>query len=308
MAKSARGSATPFVNYLFAARASSELGDTKSVNAFLQKAEKSGDEASIAIGLTQAELQIQNGQYEQALATLLRVRQATGNHPLAARLLAKVYIALGDWQSLLKLLPSLGEDAVDREQVVQMESKACAELIAQAARDGDLQALNSAWKQLPNHARRRPATIAVYIQALLRGGFSAEAESVVRSQLQRDFSSEMAELYGMTQDEKPEKQYAFAERLLKSHQNDPSLLLTMGRLSVRSGRNDEATNYFEQSLEQKQSAAAYAELANLAMQQGDFKSSSRLYASAARLRGGVLTPVLDHQDDKNPAKEDKVSK
>ncbi len=295
LAKSARGSSTPFVNYLFAARASSQLGDTRSVDAFLQRAEESGDEARVAIGLTQAELQIQNGQFEKALATLLRVRQVSHGHPVAAKLLAKVYIALGDWESLLKLLPNIGQDAVSEVELLRMEEQACTELIVQAAKNDSFDALNAAWKQLPARARKRNVITAVYVQALLRGGFSTEAASVVRNQLQRDFSSEMAELYGMTEDESPEKQYAFAERLLKSYGSDASLLLTMGRLALRSNKIDVAVDYFEKSLAQKQSAAAFAELAVVAVKQGDFKKSSQLYANAARLRGGSSMAVIEQQ-------------
>lgn len=292
LAKSARGSSTPFVNYLFAARASSELGDTRAVDGFLQRAEESSDEAGVAIGLTQAELQIQNHQYEKALATLLRVRQVSSNHPVAAKLLAQVYIALGDWVNLLKLLPSLDHDVISEDEARSMEGKACAALIAQAEKQEDLASLTGAWKQLPGQARKRPAIIAVYVQSLLRSGYSKEAESIVRNQLQRDFSSEMAELYGMTEDERPERQYAFAEKLAKSYESDSSLLLTLGRLAQRLNKPDKALVYFEKSLEQKPTAAVFAELAGLAVKQGDFKRSSQLYANAARLRGGIVIPSL----------------
>jgi len=295
LAKSARGSSTPFVNYLFAARASSELGDTRAVDGFLQKAEQSGDDAGVAIGLTQAELQIQSHQYEKALATLLRVRQKSHNHPVAAKLLASVYISLGDWNNLLKLLPSLGEDVIHKDEALKMESTACAALIGQAEKQQDFEALTTAWKQLPGQARKRPIIIAAYVQSLLRSGHSTEAEAIVRNQLQRDFSSEMAELYGMTEDEKPERQYAFAEKLAKSYESDASLLLTLGRLAQRMNETDKALGFFEKSLEKKPSAAAFAELASLAVKQGDFKRSSGLYANAARLRGGSNISALVHE-------------
>ncbi|MBR9805558.1 heme biosynthesis protein HemY, partial [bacterium] len=71
LAKAARHSSTPLINYLFAARASSALGDSKAVAKYLKSAEETTDGAEVAIGLTQAELQYNSGQYEQALATLL---------------------------------------------------------------------------------------------------------------------------------------------------------------------------------------------------------------------------------------------
>ena len=55
LAKSADNSSTPLINYLFAARASSAVGDAKAVDDFLKKAELSTQGADVAISLTQAE-------------------------------------------------------------------------------------------------------------------------------------------------------------------------------------------------------------------------------------------------------------
>lgn len=284
--RSAAGSSTPFVNYLFAARASSELGDVKAVNLLLQKAEQVSEDADVAIGLTQAELQLANRQYEQALATLLRVRRQSHNHPVGSQLLSQVYVELGDWQNLLKLLPSVDEEAISSAEKIRLENLCCQQLLSKAESDGRLAELQAEWKRLPAQARKRQEVITNFVLALLRNGHAVEAEGIVRHQLQRSFSSEMAELYGMTQDEKPARQFAFAEKLLKSYEADSALLLTMGRLSLRMDDQDSAKKFFERSIEQNHSAAAFAELANLYATTGDYKNSASLFAKAAMLRGG----------------------
>ncbi len=290
--RSAAGSSTPFVNYLFAARASSELGDVKAVDGYLKLAEQAGPEAHIAIGLTQAELQCQNGQYEKALATLLRVRRASQSHPVGGKLLTEVYVQLGDWHNLLKLLPTLGGDIFSQDQLAGLENQACEALIQKVEREGDLGQLQAEWKRIPASAKKRESVIAIYVRALLRNGHASEAELVVRQQLQRHFSSEMAELYGMTIDEKPGRQYSFAQKLLKSYETDSALLLTMGRLSLRLDDTESARSFFEKSLAQKHSAAAFAELASLYSLAGEFQKSSLLYAKAAMLRGSSLSAPL----------------
>jgi len=282
--RSAKGSETPFVNYLFAARASSALGDTKKVDYFLKQAEDSSVEARVAIGLTQAELQIQSAQYEKALATLLRVRQDSHNHPVAATLLADVYQSLGDWDSLLRLLSGSPAGVFDETEAANLEFKACLALISQSARQGDLEKTLSVWKRLPARSRQRTETIVHYVQSLLAGGHAKEAESVVRNQLQRSFSSEMAELYGLAIGDKPARQFGFAEKQLKSHPSDASLLLTLGRLAQCLDRDDDAFNYFTRSVEYKPSAAAYNELASLSADKGDYQQSAELYAKSVSLR------------------------
>ena len=71
LSRAASGASTPLINYLFAARASAALSDERSAADFLKQAALSAGSAGIAIDLTQAELQIDSGQYEQALACLL---------------------------------------------------------------------------------------------------------------------------------------------------------------------------------------------------------------------------------------------
>ena len=60
----------PLVNYLGAARAANEIGDAPGRDALLQKASESTPGATLAVGLTQAELQISAQQYSAAMQTL----------------------------------------------------------------------------------------------------------------------------------------------------------------------------------------------------------------------------------------------
>ena len=83
-----------------AARASYELGEPDKMREYLGLAEASDSEAGIAVELTQAELKLRGGQYEQALATLVRARRNAGRHPEVLRLLAAAYRGLRDWDSL----------------------------------------------------------------------------------------------------------------------------------------------------------------------------------------------------------------
>ncbi len=61
---------TPLLNYLTAARAAQKMGDSTLRDHYLREAQQSMPEAKIAVELTQAQLQLANNQWEQALATL----------------------------------------------------------------------------------------------------------------------------------------------------------------------------------------------------------------------------------------------
>ena len=152
LARSADNSPTPLINYLFAARASSGAGDSKAVDEFLKQAELSTKGADVAIGLTQAELQIQNNQFEQALATLIRVKKIKHKHPEVLRLLLHVYCQLNDWDQVLALIPSLKNiDRFSADELLNLARQACREKLKRAASLPDSKNLLDQWRQLPNN-------------------------------------------------------------------------------------------------------------------------------------------------------------
>ena len=78
------------INYLAAARAAQEQNNDKKRDDYLKSAAHAQPEAQIAVGLTQAQLQIQHKQYEQALATLNHLRNLSPHHPYVLKLLNQV--------------------------------------------------------------------------------------------------------------------------------------------------------------------------------------------------------------------------
>ena len=107
LARAARGSDAPLLNYLQAARAAHFLGQTERRDNWLKQAYEQLPEAADAVLLTQAEFQLDDREYEQALATLRRLEEASPNHARALVLLGRVYFRLEDWRHLMELLPRL---------------------------------------------------------------------------------------------------------------------------------------------------------------------------------------------------------
>src|SRR3990167_598109 len=97
----------PLINYLAAAKAAQAQCAYDRRDAYLKKAYEIAPQSEIVIGLTQAKLQLEQGQLEQALATLDHLCSIAPRHPAVLKLLERVYIHLGDWKSLLKLIPVL---------------------------------------------------------------------------------------------------------------------------------------------------------------------------------------------------------
>lgn len=286
LAKSADNSSTPLINYLFAARASSAVGDAKAVDNFLKKAELSTQGADVAISLTQAELQIQNGQYEQALATLLRAKKIASHHPVVLAALMKVYRQLNDWDSLLSLLPSLKKyNALSAIDVKNLEREACSAKLMRAVASHNVNGLLSCWKSLPSSVKQDALLVACYAEQLIVGKQYEQAERLLRSQLQREYNEPLVKLYGLAVAEPLAKQLAFAEQLLKSHSESATLRLTLARICLNHGLDKKAQQYLEGSLDLELVAGIFSELAGIYASQGDYKKSVECYIRELPERG-----------------------
>lgn len=72
-----------------------------------------------------------------------------------------------------------------------------------------------------------------YAEQLRQLGAESEAEQALRAALKRQYESHLARLYGLVRGSDLARQLQTAEGWLKDHPDDPSLLLTLGRLSLQ---------------------------------------------------------------------------
>ena len=74
-------SETPLLNYLAAARAAHMQESYDRRDTYLKIASEQGDEAQIAVAVSQAEMQFTSNQLEQSRATLIRLLEVSPKHP-----------------------------------------------------------------------------------------------------------------------------------------------------------------------------------------------------------------------------------
>ena len=280
LVKAAAKSETPLLNYLMAARASNVLGDDKKTKDLLRVAEQSTSGAEVAVGLTQAELQVRNGSLEQALATLTRIRSNADKHPHILSLLKKVYIGLKDWHSVLELLPQLKKhQRVPDQELDSLQQQACEEILEQAgaSKNNPLQAVRDSWQKLPKVAKRNQDLLATYVEQLIKTGAEGEAEKILTEALRREWHPALVELYGRAKGSEPDKQLLLAEGWLKERNNDAGLLLSLGRLSLRNQLWGKAKEYFESSLRLENRPETCAELARLLAHLGEHEQSNHYF-------------------------------
>lgn len=300
----AEHSEVPLLNYLIAARASFQLSEPDKMREYLGVAEQAGSDAGIAVELTQAELKLQGGQYEQAVATLERARRNAGRHPYVLKLLHKAYFGLEDWDALLKLLPELRKHAVlDEPALLELERTVHIRLLEHCAtaESGDVPAaLHQRWQATPTALRQDKVILRNYVGALIHAGDASGAAKVIQRALKQDWDADLARLFGYVELPDAGRQLAQAEAWLVDHPRDHQLLLTLGRLACRHELWGKARDYFEGSYRQRRTAEVCAELGRLLAALGEDRESATYFREGLLLRERSL-PLLPQPKQRAPA-------
>ena len=281
--RAAEAERQPLLYYLGAARAANELGRTEDSDNLLERALERQPQAELAIALTHAQLQVDRGDTEAALVTLQAMHERHPHNAQVLRQLQRLYQQRGDWSALIRLMPELRKDKVlSAKELADLERRAWGEnlsLAVQREDDGQAarQSLERAWQQLTNAQRQEPQLVLAYAEQLRQLGAEGTAEEVLRTALKREYESHLARLYGLVRGSDPARQLQTAEGWLKTHADDPSLLLTLGRLSLQNRLWGKARDYLEDSLRLQRNPETCAELARLLAGLGDNERSNALF-------------------------------
>ncbi len=267
---------TPLLNYLTAARAAQEMGDSTLRDDYLRQAQQSMPEATIAVELTQAQLQLANKQWEQALATLRHLQTLAPRHPYVLKLLMYLYQDVKDWPQLIALLPELKRNKVVSEQEFQkLQQHAYLQAMVELIKQNQSQALRELLDTLPKTLINDPALMAEYSRYLLRNEDYAKAEALLRRCLRKQFDARLIELYGEIKNDRT--QLNFAQSLLKIQPHSAALYLCLGRLSQTHGLWGQAKPYLEESIKLGATPATYIALGQLLEQTNDHAGACNAY-------------------------------
>jgi HemY protein len=284
--RAAEAEPQPLLYYLGAARAANEQGRYEESDSLLERALERQPQAELAIALSHAQLQQDRGDTDGALVTLQAMNERHPHNAQILRQLQRLYRQRGEWSALIKLMPELRKDKVlPPQELAELERCAWGENLTLAAyreQDDDsssagLPALDKAWSGLSSAQRQEPQLVLAYAEQLRRLGADAQAEEALRGALKREYNSHLARLYGLVRGSDPARQLQTAEGWLKSHPDDPSLLLTLGRLCLQGSLWGKARDYLEGSLRLQRNPETCAELARLLGQLGETERSNQLF-------------------------------
>ncbi len=275
---------TSLLNYLIAARAAQELGASERRDDYLRKAQRTLPEATIAIELTQSQLQILDGQWEQALATLNHLHSLAPHHAYVTKLLTKVYLELKDWIHLEQWLPEIRRQKIlDEQSFEQLENTVYSGLLTKTSQPTNEEELKHLWKNFPKTIRKRASMVSMYVTRLLEIQAHCEAEKQCREALKQEWSNTLIVLYGQCNVPDIESQLRFVESFLKYYPNNPYLLSTLGRIYMRRQLWGKAKSSFLKSVQIQPEAQIYAALGELSEKLNEQNEASQYYKAGLTL-------------------------
>ena len=267
LARAASTSDAPLFNYLQAARAAHLQGNDQRRDEWLKLAYEHTPAATNAVLLTQAELQIDREQYEQALATLRRIEENSRDHSYALGLLGTLYYRLEDWDNLGELLPRLkAQGRITNDTIRKWTVRVHREHLGRAA---DADAVQACWKNVPRNLRSDIDLLEAYFSALIRNGKHEQAEKEIAAALKKEWRAPLVRLFGLVEGPDASRQLKRAEGWLADHPEDPDLLLTAARLCLRNELWGKARSYLETVISLRPTPEAYQEYGRLLNRLGE---------------------------------------
>lgn len=252
-----------FINYLSAAEAANALGYDDQRDALLVKALNEVPGSELAIGLAEARMQFEKGEYESCADTLAALRRVKGKDKELITMSCQVCEQLGRIDELIELLPLARKLGVmPSEQLESLELEAWRRSLAQAADDGGL-ALKNTWDAMPKRLRLAPAIQQIWFDAAVAQGNTSEALSDLEKALKKQPEDELFDLYAALPEVELERRLNFLTKLGRSYQEPAALERARGRIALAMGDLDTAELALEASLAAAPVAETYEALATV---------------------------------------------
>jgi HemY protein len=299
LVRSAKYLPMPIINYLAASRCAHEMGEEQEAMQLLHKAEKCSGSNVLTISLIQARMQLAGKQFDQALATLLRIESNNPKHKTMLALLKTVYVELKNWSALKKLLPRLHEENIGTlEDRYYLEQTLCQETVkdnvaknAALSNEQRVQLLEGCINNLPTHFRKNSAILTLFIDTLIELKAFDNVGKVLAKNINREWNESWVRQYGLLPYSNSEAALIQAESWLKKKEASAVLHLTLGRLCLQNKQWGRAKDFIMSSIAIKPLTESYAELARLQSYLGEEKESHQAYKEGLLVAAGSLLRV-----------------
>ncbi|MGB0845264.1 MAG: heme biosynthesis HemY N-terminal domain-containing protein [Thiolinea sp.] len=278
-------SETPLLNYLTAARSAHMQQNPERRDELLRKAIASDSKAQVAVGVSQAEMQLSDAQLERAHATLVNLREIAPQNAYVLKLYAKTLFRQQNWDQLLDLLPELLQHNLldsDSRNMQEVKAATLQGVFTKYAKREQGDKLQGLWKKIPRAIRQQPKTKALYAQALHQAGADEACAAFIISSNNKVWDNTLAGLYGKLQHKDLSAATQQAEKWLIKQADNPVSLLLLARLYQQQSSWQRAKSYYKASLNQSPDTEAYLEFAEMLEVMGERENAEQCYRIGLR--------------------------
>ena len=282
----------PLIYYLAAAKAAQKQNALDRRDNYLQLADKIAKDNDVTVGAVRAKLQLIANQQDEALTTLQHLRKIAPKQPYVLQLLQQLYTSMGTQHKIRKIshhLPNSQQELAVCEAVHQLKI---------ASTHHDWHTVTNIWQATPRKIRHTEDMTAAYVASLIDQHNFLQAGKLIEKFLQKKWSDRLVYYYGLVNQKEPITQLATAEKWLKNRQNNPWLLLTLGRLAKANKMWGKAEKYLRASIQYGAQGETYQVLAETLATEGQDKQAIDAYQNGMNL---VLsqTTVPTHDTNTN---------
>ena len=275
------------LNTIVAARAALDVRDFEDVEALLNRPDAQASSLAVPRLMLSAESALEQGDAQESLRVLNKLRREAGMHTAALRLELRALQAARRWTDIPPLLDQLVKRKVfDAAQAEHVRVSAQSEQLKLLAHDAS--GLRDYWGRLGDNVRVHPKIARAAARSFMQLGGEREAADILAQSLEREWDSDLVELYGECQLGDATRQLEQAERWLVSHNQDAVLLRVLGTLCQRQQLWGKAQTYLEASLGVDNTWRAHLALGEMLGRLGRDAEANAHFVAALKLATDTL--------------------
>lgn len=272
----------PVVRVIASALAVAEEGDVDTALKDLKAAEKKYPEDLVWIYKARIPLHISLGQEVEVEQLLYKLKSLSPNDDAIVRLEHLKLTQRENWQGASnyvadkKVLKQL-----DGDEVEHTYASALTQLLQ--SQDADYSEVLALWEKIPKKMRVRDTLLIPYAQLLFKLKKFSLLEELIVFSVEKSWLPELIDLYAKIDSSDKSLQLKKAERWLIKHEDDATLALCLGVLSMKNQLWGKARAYFEKANKIHENSRALYFLGYLAEKLSESESATSYYKRAAEL-------------------------
>ncbi|MCF6346360.1 MAG: heme biosynthesis protein HemY [Thiomicrorhabdus sp.] len=283
--KSAKQSEDGLMHYLSAAKMAHNQKAHKRRDCYLAQARENYLDDSLTIGLVEARL-LSESEPEAAWVILESLLEQAPKNTTVLLELAHILQRLEEWNALSELLPRLKKSrAMNKAEQAELEETLFAGKIL---RMKDQAGLEHLWDQISSERKIFPKILAEYVEKSLAWGQEKTLSGLIERAIKKQWDDRLVYQYGRIGLGEAVERLKTAETWLKKgHENNPVLLLTLGRLACASQLWGRGQNYLKESLKIRPEIETFHALAKCYEAEGKESQAALIYKEAILKLGHV---------------------